>query len=154
MILGIHGFCFAVIDSRSGTPNIPLGLTWMILGPSLVTWVFMGSVLLPSILETMMPNFGCQSGPPQALRRFGLVMMRAWMNRISSFCNLKMLSIGSDYHILGVGANLLKPCQSKHPQAVRRFGLVMMTAWMNMIRPFCNLKMVSIGSDAQIWVSE
>ena len=87
MILGIHGFCFAVIDSRSGTPNIPLELTWMILGPSLVTWVFMGSVLLPSILETMMPNFGCQSEPPQALRRFGLVMMRAWMNQISSFCN-------------------------------------------------------------------
>ena len=99
MILGIHGFCFAVIDSRSGTPNIPLGLTWMILGPSLVTWVFMGSVLLPSILETAMPNFGCQSEPPQALRRFGLVMMRAWMNWISSFCNLKMVSIGSDCRI-------------------------------------------------------
>ena len=42
----------------------------------------------------------------------------------------------------------------KHPQALRRFGLVMMTAWMNMIRPVCNLKMVSLGSDAQIWVSE
>ena len=81
-------------------------------------------------------------------------MMRAWMNRISSFCNLKMVSIGSDYHILGVGANLLKPCQSKPPQAVRRFGLVMMTARTNDQMTFRNLKMVSIGSDAQIWVSE
>ena len=45
---GVHGFCFSAIDSRSGTPKIPLGLNGMILGPELVTWVFMGSVLLPS----------------------------------------------------------------------------------------------------------
>ena len=36
---GLHGFCFAAIDSRSGTPTIPLGLNGMILGPVLATWV-------------------------------------------------------------------------------------------------------------------
>ena len=65
-----------------------------------------------------------------------------------------MVSIGSDFHILGVGANLLKPCQSKHPQAVRRFGLGMMIAWMHEQRPCCHCMVVSIGSDAQHWVSD
>ena len=45
-------------------------------------------------------------------------------------------------------------CQSEPPQALRRFGLVMMTAQMNEQMPFRNLKMVSIGSDAQRWVSD
>ena len=40
--MGLDGFCFAAIDSRSGTPNILLGLNGMILGPSLATWVLMG----------------------------------------------------------------------------------------------------------------
>ena len=95
--ISLHGFCFAAIgsrsgtpniDSRSGTPNIPLGPNGMILGTLLATWVLVGSVLLPSIPD-------CQSKPPQALRRFGLVMMTSWMNKIRPFCNLKMVSIGS-----------------------------------------------------------
>ena len=39
--MGLDGFCFAAIDSRSGTPTF--------LGLSLVTWVFMGAVLPPWI---------------------------------------------------------------------------------------------------------
>ena len=46
---GLHGFCFAAMDSRPGTPNIPLGLNGMILGPVLAMWVFTGSVLLQSV---------------------------------------------------------------------------------------------------------
>ena len=101
-----------------------------------------------------MPNFGCQSEPPQALRRFGLVMMRAWMNRISSFCNLKMVSNLLRCPTLGVRANLLKPCQSKAPHSLRWFGMVMMTAWMHEQSPCCHCMVLSIGSDAQLRVSE
>ena len=43
--VGLDGFCSAAICSRSGTPNIPLGLNGMTLDPSLTTRVFMGSVL-------------------------------------------------------------------------------------------------------------
>ena len=68
MILGIHGFCFAVIDSRSDRPDIPLGLNGMILGPPLATWVFMGSAYsrsgtpnIPLGLNGMI--LGCHSKP-------------------------------------------------------------------------------------------
>ena len=47
--MGLRGFCFPAIKSRSGTPNILLGLNGMTQGPVLVTRVFMGSVFLPSI---------------------------------------------------------------------------------------------------------
>ena len=40
--MGLCGFCFAAIDSMSGTSNIPLGLNGMTLGPSLATWVIIG----------------------------------------------------------------------------------------------------------------
>ena len=43
--MGRHGFCFAAIDSRSGTRNIPLVLNGMILGPTLAAWALTGSVL-------------------------------------------------------------------------------------------------------------
>ena len=33
--MGLNGFCFVAIDSRSGTPNIPFWHLGMILGPSL-----------------------------------------------------------------------------------------------------------------------
>ena len=89
--ISLHGFCFAAINSRSGTPNIPLGLTAMILGPVLATWVLMGSDLLQSI-----PDLG---KPSQALTRFGLVMMTAQMNEQMPFHNFKMVSIGSDCRI-------------------------------------------------------
>ena len=47
--MGLRRFRFAAIDSRSGAPNIPLGPKGVILGPSVTTQVFMGSVLLPLI---------------------------------------------------------------------------------------------------------
>ena len=47
--MGLDGFCFAAIDFRSGTPNTPLGLNGMTLGPVLATRVFMGSVFLSKI---------------------------------------------------------------------------------------------------------
>ena len=77
-----------------------------------------------------MPKFGCLSEPPQALRRFGLVMMRAWMNRTGSVCNLKMVSTGSDCRIWVseqtssslVRASLFKSlqhgCMNKDPDAI------------------------------------
>ena len=55
--MGLHGFCFAAIDSRSGTPNIRLGLNRMTLGPVLATRVFMGSVFLPSIPDLANESF-------------------------------------------------------------------------------------------------
>ena len=40
--VGLDGFCFPAIDSRSGTPKILLELNGIILGPPLATWVFTG----------------------------------------------------------------------------------------------------------------
>ena len=63
--VGLDGFCFAAIDSRRGTPNIPLGLNAMILGPVLATSVFMGSVLLqlaPDLAhQTSIPDLALQT---------------------------------------------------------------------------------------------
>ena len=75
---------------------------------------------------------GCHSKPPQAVKRFGLLMMTPWMNEQMPFRDLKMVSIGSDAQ--------LRVSQ----QALRRFGLAMMTAWMKKLRPFCDLKMVRV----------
>ena len=55
--MGLHGFCFAAIDSRSGAPNILLGLNGLILGLSLATWVLMGFVLLQLIPDLARPQF-------------------------------------------------------------------------------------------------
>ena len=52
----LRGFCFVAIDSMSGAPNIPLGLNGMILGPLLVTWVFMGSCFAAIDFRSGTPN--------------------------------------------------------------------------------------------------
>ena len=61
--MGLEGLCFAAIDSRSGTPNIPLGLNKMILGLVLAAWVLMDSVLLQANTKHAVGAQRDESGP-------------------------------------------------------------------------------------------
>ena len=97
-----------------------------------------------SDLASMATNL-TQNKPSEGFRRFGLAKMTARMDGPTPFQ-------ASKWFQLACMATMLTP--NKPSEAFRRFGLATMTAWMYEQRPCCHCMVVSIGSDAQHWVSD